>query len=305
MEENKKGSNRIYIAIIVALLLIDGVVGYLLYKENKQKQEKIEEVNKYASDYKELNEQFETAKVELESLKGKNTELDSIIQERQAKIEKYQAQLAEAQRTGKLTAAELKQYKVAIAQLQEENTTLQKRVAELTSQNQELTSQNLALDKYLIEEKATTAALTSEKEHLSKKVELGSLLQLQNVKVEGVARKSSGKEATKHYLKNVDYLKISFATGENKVLEAGPLELYVRVLNPKREAITSTTENSGMLQLSDGSSVQYSKKVVTEWQKVNKNVVVEWGQNLTEKGSYKVEVYQLGHLIGQSSVELK
>lgn len=305
MEENKRGNNRIYIAIISLLLLVDGVVGFLLYKENKEKQEKIEEVGKYANDYRELNEQFATTKLELETLKGKNAELDSIIQERQEKIEKYQAELAAAQREGKLNAAELRRYKDLIAGLQEENTTLQKRVSELTAQNQELTVQNLELDKNLNAEKQTTAVLSQEKEQLSKKVVLGSLLQLKALKAEGVAKKKSGKEVAKNRLKNIDYLKISFNTGENKVLEEGLLTLYLRIINPKGETITATEQGSGMLTLADGNSVPFSKKIETEWQKTSKNIAVEWSQNLIESGTYKIEIYQSGYEVGSGSVVLK
>ncbi len=300
MEENKKGSNRIFIAIIEFLLLIDVVVGYLLYSENKQKQQKIEEVTKLTSDYQDLNGQFETAKAELETLKGKNAELDSIIQSRQSKIEEYQAKLAEAQRKGNLNATEITKYKGLISQLQEENATLQQRVTELTSQNQELTVKNLELDKFLTDEKATTADLTSKNEDLFQK---GSLFQLQNVTVTGEKRKKSGKETEKHYLKNVEFLKVSFTTGNNKVLEEGVVSVYLRVINPKGETIAG--EGSGSLTLADGTSAQYSKKVDFDWNKQSKNIAIEWSQGLTEKGTYKAEIYQNGYLVGQSSVTFK
>jgi predicted RNase H-like nuclease (RuvC/YqgF family) len=75
-------------AIIIVLLLINGVAGYLLFNENKEKQTKIDEIAKLDTDFKSMNAEFETAKTDLESLKGKNAELDAIIMERQATIEK-------------------------------------------------------------------------------------------------------------------------------------------------------------------------------------------------------------------------
>jgi hypothetical protein len=32
---------------------------------------------------------------------------------------------------------------------------------------------------------------------------------------------------------------------------------------------------------------------------------IEWSQKLTEKGTYKVEVYQSGYLVGKGETELK
>jgi chromosome segregation ATPase len=179
MEENNKGSKKIYMAIIIVLLLINGVAGYLLFNENKEKQTKIDEIAKLDTDFKSMNAEFETAKTDLESLKGKNAELDAIIMERQATIEKYQGELAAAQRKGNLSAAEIKRYKDLIAELQASNDNLQKKVAELTDKNQALTAQNLELDQNLNTEKQTTAALSVDKENLAKKVALGSILQLQ------------------------------------------------------------------------------------------------------------------------------
>ncbi len=306
MEENNKGSKKIYMAIIIVLLLINGVAGYLLFNENKEKQTKIDEIAKLDTDFKSMNAEFETAKSELESLKGKNAELDAIIMERQATIEKYQAELATAQRKGNLSAAEIKRYKDLIAELQASNDSLQKKVAELTDKNQALTAQNLELDQNLNTEKQTTASLTADKENLSKKVALGSLLQLQNLKVEGIDKRNNGKEKTKSRLNSIDYLKISFATGENKVLEPGPLALYLRIINPKGETITAADQGSGTLKVADtGSEVQYSKKVDTEWNQSSKNLAIEWSQKLTDKGTYKVEVYQSGYLVGKGETELK
>jgi hypothetical protein len=50
MESNTSDSKKIYVAMIVILLLINGVAGYLLFKENKEKQIKIDEVTKLDSE---------------------------------------------------------------------------------------------------------------------------------------------------------------------------------------------------------------------------------------------------------------
>lgn len=307
MENNEQsGSKKIYLAIIAVLLLINGVAGYLLFSENKQKQEKIAEIAKKDTEYTALNQQFETAKQDLEGLKGKNSELDSIVTARQATIEKYQSQLAEAQRKGNLSAAELSKFKSMVANLQAENATLSKKVEELTSQNQELSAKNLAVSADLEKEKQTTASLSDDKAALAKKVEIGSLIQPQNLTIEGVHKKSNGKEVAKKKAKDIEYLKISFATGENKVLEKGNLPIFVRIINPKGETISVGDQGSGKLKLAEnGEDVQYSKKADIDYQQTNKNVIIEWSQNIKEAGTYKVELYQSGYKIGSGSIELK
>jgi hypothetical protein len=155
-------------------------------------------------------------------------------------------------------------------------------------------------------EKKTTASLSEEKQALTKKVELGSLLQLQNLKVEGVDKRNNGKERVKSSLKRIDYLKITFSTGENKVLEPGKLTLYLRIIKPNGETITAADQGSGKLSLANnGGEIQYSKKIETEWNQQSKPLAIEWSQNLTDKGTYKVEVYQSGFLVGKGETILK
>lgn len=308
MEESNQGSGskKIYLAIIALLLLINGVAGYLLFNENKQKEEKIQEVQKKDTEFKDLSQQFDAAKQELESMKGKNAELDSIVNARQAAIEKVQSELRAAQSRGNLTAAEVKKYKDLLAKMESDNADLQKKIQELTSKNEELTAKNLEVTKSLEAEKSTTAALSEDKKNLSKKVELGSLLQLQNLKIEGEHKRKSGKEVAKTSAKKIDYLKITFETGENKVLEKGPLALYVRIINPKGETMAVADQGSGTLKLADGGGdVQYSKKVELDWDQTSKKISMDWSENIKVPGTFKVEVYQSGYLVGKGSVDLK
>jgi len=308
MEDNNQGngSKRIYLAIIALLLLINGVAGYLLYNENKQKEEKITLVQQKDTEIKGLSQQLDSASHDLESMKGKNAELDSIVAEKQALIDQTKQQLAAAQRRGNMSAAEVQKYKDLVAKFQTDNAELQKKIDELTAQNQDLTAKNLQVTHSLEVEKNTTAALTEDKKNLSKKVELGSLLHLQNLTVTGDKKKKNGKEVTEKSAKKTDYLKISFETGDNKVLEKGKVTLYIRIINPKGETIALADQGSGTLKLADGGGdVQYSRSIDMDWDQTSQKKDIEWSQNIKEPGMYKVEVYQSGYLVGNGSVDLK
>jgi hypothetical protein len=308
MEENNKGSGskRIYLAIIALLLLINGVAGYLLYNENKAKEEKITIVQQKDTEIKGLNQQFDAARQELEGLKGKNSELDSILTVREGQIEKIQGDLAAAQRRGNMTASEVARYKDMVSKVQADNADLQKKIAELTSQNQDLTAKNLQVTQSLQAEETTNAALSEDKKNLSKKVELGSLLHIQNLSITGEKKKKSGKEVSEKSAKKTEYLKISFETGDNKVLEKGPVTLYVRIINPKGETIAVADQGSGTLKMADGGGdVQYTRQVDMDWNQTSQKKDIEWSQNIKDPGTYKVEVYQSGYMVGTSSVKLK
>jgi predicted RNase H-like nuclease (RuvC/YqgF family) len=311
MEETNQsnGSKRIYLAIIALLLLINGVAIYMLVNENKQKEQIVHDtgakISQDSIQIKDMTAQLDNAHTEMESQKGKNAELDSIISARQHEIESIKNQLMAAQKRGNVTSGELQKYKDMVAKIQLENAELQKKIQDLTAKNEDLTAKNLQVNQDLQKEKTTTASLTEDKANLSKKVELGSLLQLQNLKVEGVHKRHNGKEVGKKSAKHIDYLKITFATGDNKVLEKGALALYVRIINPKGETIAIADQGSGKVKLNTGDEVQYSKKVDLDWDQNSKNVAVEWSQNIKDPGTYKVEVYQSGYEVGKGSIELK
>lgn len=307
MENNQGGGNKkVYIAIIALLLLINGVALYLLYSENKAKKDLGDQKIALENDFKSLTDTLDAKKMELEAFKGKNAELDSVITAKQEEIENQKKTISGLFAKGKMTSNELAKAKEMIAQYEQSIVAMKEQIEKLTAEKQALTNENQQLSTDLNAEKQTTAALNQDLAVKNKKVELGSLLQLRNIEVLGIKKKSNGKEVDVNRVKQLESLKISFETGDNKVLEPGNLSLYVRIINPKGETISVADQGSGTFKMADsGDNVQFTKKADFDWTQSNKKVVVYWSQNVKDAGTYKVEVYQSGYLIGQGQVALK
>lgn len=306
MENNSGGGNKIYVVIIALLLLINGGGGYLLWKENKGKKDEIAQKEVLQKQFAEKSQQLDSLSLELDQFKGKNAELDSIIVSQQNAIEEQKKKIQALLSSGSMNKKKLDEANKLIAEYQATIADMQNKIAELTKQNQELTNQNQQLSTDLSAEKETTAKLTETNTVLSKKVELGSLLQLRNMEVLAIRKKANGKEVDVNKAKQAESLKISFETGDNKVLENGPISLYIRVLNPKGETISVADQGSGTLKVTEsGEVVQFSKKADFDWTQTNKKIVVYWSQNIKDAGTYKVEVYQTGYLVGKGEVALK
>jgi predicted nucleic acid-binding Zn-ribbon protein len=306
METNQgEGNKKLYIGIIVLLLLLNCGTLYLYLTTSKAKTDLGEQKVALENDFKALSDTLDSKKMELEQFKGKNAELDAEITAKQEEIDNQKKTIAGLFAKGKMTGKELADAKAKIAEFEASVSDLKKRLEELTEQNQQLTNQNQQLSTDLSSEKQTTSKLSEENQGLSKKVELGSLLQLKNLEVTAIKKKSNGKEVTVNRVKQVESLRIAFETGENKVLDAGNLSLYVRIINPKGETISVADQGSGTLKLADGQDVQYSKKADFDYAQSNKKISVYWSQNITSPGTYKVEVYQSGYAIGLGQVELK
>jgi hypothetical protein len=304
MENNQAGNKKIYMAIIALLLLMNGVAVYLLWSENKEKKDVIETKVQLEEEFKSHTANFDAKVLELEGLKGQNAELDSVISAQQVEIDRQKQQIQSLFAKGKMSASELAKAKEMIAQYEVTIADMKAQIEALVKKNELLTNENQQLSTDLNAEKQTTILLSEQNKGLSKKVELGSLLQLRNIEVLGTRKKGNGKEVTVKKGKQVESMKISFETGENKVLENGPLSLAIRIINPKGETITVADQGSGSFKLADSEEVvQYTKKADFDWTQSNKKVVVYWSQGVNLEGTYRVEVYQSGYLIGKGSVE--
>ena len=89
MENNSnEGSKKIYVAVIVLLLLLNAVTVYLLLSENKAKNDLGAQKAKLDLSVKSLNDTLDAKRMELEQFRGKNAELDSIINTKEAEIDK-------------------------------------------------------------------------------------------------------------------------------------------------------------------------------------------------------------------------
>ena len=296
MENNQEGGNKkIYLAIIALLLITNTATLYMYFTANKAKMDLTSEKVVLENDFKNLNDTLDAKKNELEELRGENDQLDSLITIKQDEIDKQKKTISGLFSKGKMTAAELKKAKDMIADYETSIADLKKQVEELVAQNQQLNTQNQQLSTDLSTEKQTTSTLTEQNKGLNKKVELGSLLQLNNIEVMGIKKKGNGKEVDVRRAKVVESLRITFETGENKVLDTGNLSLYVRIINPKGETISVVDQGSGSMKLAESDQeIQYTKKVDFDYAQANKKVIIYWSQNVNTPGTYKVEIYQSG-----------
>jgi hypothetical protein len=307
MESNEKSavSKRVYFATIVLLILINCGTIYLLYSTSSEKTDVTTQKVALEKDFKSLSDTLDVKKAEIDQYIGRNADLDKTIAENQSLIDQEKKQITGLLHKNNLTAAELSKAKGMIAMYEASIADMTKRISDLTAENQALNNQNTELAQTLDVERVNSAHLSDINKNLSQKVEAGSLLQLAKVDVEAIKKRHNGKEVPVRRVKAAEELKISFETGGNKVLDPGTLSLYVRIINPKGETIALADQGSGTIPTADSPQpVQYTKKADIDWDQKSKKVVVYWGQNISDPGTYKVQVYQKGYVVGEGAVKL-
>ena len=89
MEAQKSGTGlkKVFIGFLIALAATNGVTLYFLLSENHQKNIVIVEKTSLEQDYKNVTDALDSKKTEIEQLRGKNDEMDKLINEKEKLIE--------------------------------------------------------------------------------------------------------------------------------------------------------------------------------------------------------------------------
>ncbi len=308
METSQRAENhkRGFIAAIIALMLINSFTLYYAFNTRSEKDDLSFQKTALEFQFKNLNDTLTNRNLEVEQYIGKNADMDRAIADKQDQIERDKKLIQNLFSKNKLTRTELEKARGMIAKFQTSLADMTAQLDELTRKNAELAASNVKLNEDLTFERGNTQQLSEQNKGLSKKVAVGSLLPIANLNVAAIKTRSSGKEVTVKHAKQAESLKISFETGQNKVIDPGQVSLYVRIINPKGETIAVSDQGPGMLSAATETAeeVPYSKKADFDYSQTNKKVIVYWNQNIKEPGTYKVELYQNGYVVGQGAVKL-
>ncbi len=319
-------SRNIAIFSVTALILLL-LAAYLFY-QNGQLRKDIVKMDKEFMDLQDVNvqldEEFQDAQQQLESLKGDNIELNKHIDEQIRKLEEQKNQiaglirknrnLAEAQEEIKELRASLDQYVEEINQLKEENIFLTEENKSLKTKTDSLatafeTSQThnetLLTEQEILEEQKDNLAQQNTK--LNIKVQEAARIKVNNIDVKGYASKESGREVRRRRADNTELLNICFETEVNQLASEGEEVFYVRILNPKGETISVESAGSGVLTLiATDTPIPFSTKQTIEYKHKKGEVCLVWAPQIPfEEGLYAVEVYNKGFVVGNTTFKLR
>ena len=271
-----------------------------------------------------LEQQYKDAVAQLEEMKGKNTELNTLIDNQKEELGKRKNQIAGmvGKKDYNTVKAELARFKAEtdnlvakIAQLETDKKQLGEQVNVLTTEKttlqDNLTKETTAKEQVITQKtaiEAEKAKIEAEKAILAKKTEIGSVVHVAQLSIQGFKVRESGKEKERTHAKNIDRLKFCFKAVDNQVVEPGSETFYLRIIDPTGVAIATQSSGGGVLKLKDGKEVQYTTTKQIEFKNQGEDVCAVWDSkgnaNLT-KGKYTLEVYNKGYLAGTNVFELK
>jgi len=310
-ESKPKDLKNLFIGLLIAGIII--LAGFFVFDHNKSGQAILAqqtEVAKVTTEKSEIQTNFDASLARLDSMQTANTALDSKLSASKNDISKMKTEIRSILNKRNATASELAKARDMIAQLNGKITDMESQIAMLTQENDTL-KQNVVV---LTSEKATLShnldSTNVVKDDLAKKVDIASTLNASNISITPVKVRNNGKEKVSTVAKRVDKLVVRFDVN-NRIIQPGTTDVYVVVIGPDGKPVASNVaadaSSGDTFTTRDEGNKTFTAKLPVDLQtSQTKNVEFAFapGSHFAQ-GSYKIQIYQNGFLIGEKTSELR
>lgn len=282
-------TKRIITALGIAVLLLLISLIWQSWQFEKQvalKTQFIEEKNALRDDLDDLIDEHEFLKDEHSELNEQLFEKDSLINAYAADVKKLlrsENQLNEAKRKITRLKEISRKYISAIDSLLTMNATLVIENDSVKKANSIISSRNKKLEKT--------------NQQLVDRVSVASVLKAENIDVEGLYYRASGREVASSRANKIQNFRICLSILENKVAEAGVKELFIRIIAPDGNVLNVANQIQE-LELPD-TILQYSFAHSFEYENQHITDCILWTRgNVLSAGDYRFELIVDNELIG-------
>lgn len=307
-QEPKRDNRGLIYGILIAALL--GTWGYIIYDKSRTKEVIQQKDVQYAaldSSKTMVQKEYEDALLRLDAMTSSNSRLDSLVKTKDKDLDNLKSRIKGLVGKQNATAKDLSEARNLVKELNGKIDGYLQEIERLQGENQTLTQEKATLTTQKAELETNLATTQSEKAAAEEKVNIGQTLHASSFKIQPINEKNSGKEKNTTSAKKADKFRISFDLDENMITETGPKDLYVLVTDPAGNVISEEGLQSGTFTTRKDGEKKYTNKVSVDYEQgARKNVSFDLKQ--TEKyvpGNYKVEVYNNGFKIGESTITLK
>ena len=272
--------------LLIAVMLMDS------RKQNVEMQEL------FALEKEELENEYSSFATQYDELQIRITN-DSLQDKLEQEKLKTQQLLEELRQTKATDAAEITRLKKELKTVRAVLKSYVVQIDSLNRLNEELQKENKRVKARYSEASRKIDKIEEEKENLTKKVSLAS--QLDAIGISFTPLKKNGKEAKK--IKDAKKIAIGFTIAKNITTETGEKTIYVRILKPDEDVLA---KNAGDLFTYENKELKYSIKKYIEYNGEEQQVNVYWDiEEFLQAGTYKVQIFADGNMIGSGSFNIK
>ncbi|MBP6231016.1 MAG: hypothetical protein KA397_05110 [Paludibacteraceae bacterium] len=284
-------------SVLFAIIFV--VVTALFVFERGKNNEKEAQLNQIIAEL-EINKQesldeFENLALEYETyhFKPGNDSLLLLIENEKQKVN----QLLEELRTVKATnARRIRQLRNELGSVRTVLQVYVTRVDSLNTVNKKLLRENKKVQKQYEDIVQTAKELEAKTVLLDKKITLASILEASNIRINTL--NSKGRETSR--TSRMEAFEICFAISKNQTTPAGLKMVYLRITTPKKNVLVNS--KSGVFPFED-KEIDFSCKKEVEYTGNNLPVCVYYnlGEEEPQEGTYTVDIFMDGNLIGSNS----
>lgn len=288
--------NKKSLLIAAVAILVIAIIGitYLLFTEKQTNRELVQES---MLDKEDLENEYTLFSRQYDELKMtvSNDTLAQLLDQEQLKTQR----LLEELRTVKSSnTSEIRRLKNELATLRKVLVGYVNQIDSLAKLNEQQKKVIAQVTQKYNQASQQVSNLSAEKKNLDKKVTLAAQLDVTNIRVE--PRNKRGKVAKK--VKDVVKLAISFSVVKNITAENGERTLYIRITKPDNDALTKSASNTFSYE---NRTLTYSIKKYIEYNGEEQNINVFWDvEEFLYAGSYRIDIFEAGNLIGSQKFTL-
>ena len=289
-DQNSIRGYRIVIIILSVILVALSALYYGIHRQQMRDNELLQaDRDSIQSDLGRLMTDYDNLQISNDSISANLTiereRADSLMtrlkKERSwnlAKIKQYEKEV------GTLRSI-MKSY---VRQIDSLNTLNKKLIKENVSYRKEISSANLRAE--MAEEKAA---------ELDNKVRIGAVLRARDISL--TALNVNSREVTR--VKNASRLRVDFVLSANKLAEPGNKAIYVRITSP--DGYVLTTEEMPTFEF-EGERLSYSAMREVEYDNTKDlDVGIFYTSKGFTAGTYRIQLYCEGRLIGQAEIAMR
>lgn len=308
-ENNEKKGGALVIILFIVIGILAGISGYLAFQLNDQKElnsKLISEREKAVKDVDEYRIQLELLAAKYDSLILIHEGIRQELEEERAKVYKLMAEYDALKSSGAVgSGLGNPNMRARLEDLQQRYDESESIIQQLKAKNQELTAENFKNSRKLEEVTTENVKLAEDNTKLNKIAEVAKRLKTYEIYADAVRLSSGGKkEKQTDKAKKADRIRVCFTVLENIIADKGEKSLYAVIKTPGGNTLVEGDRSK--ITLMSGDEIAYSVKKDIFYDNKNMQICMNWDlKDKIEAGTYKVELYAEGVLIGKESFDLK
>jgi hypothetical protein len=292
----KKESIIITIASVVIALLI--IALFIVFRNAKNTEKEMQEMVEQINYEKEaLEEEYS----DLAFFEGFNHTLqnDSILKLLDTEKQRVQLLLEELRQTKATNARRISELKKELASVRKIMISYVNQIDSLNKINTHLMRENTDIKNRYTAATQTVATLSQEKEDLTEKVKLASMLEVRDI----VVTTLNERERATSRLRKIALIKFDFVVLKNITTPTGNKIVYLRIITPDERILNK--RETDVFEF-EGSNIKFSCKKQFEYMGEEVAETLYWSvEEVLIEGTYRVDIFIDANLVGSQTFVLK